>query len=210
MIKMYGDVPMEVAIACSGGVDSMVISDFLKRGRRKVSWVFFDHGTETSRIALEFLREQSVSMNISLTVGEKDRERGEDESPEEYWRNMRYSFFQKLQFDIISAHHLGDVMETYVFNMLHGKKGLIPYRNRNVYRPFLFTRKIAIQQWAEQKGVPYVIDSSNYDMRYMRNRIRHEVMPKLLAVNPGFDKVVERELRRQIENPIFDSNQDLS
>lgn len=203
---MFGNVPMEVSIACSGGIDSMVISDFLKRGKRKISWVFFDHGTETSKKALEFLREQSTSMDIDLIVGEKDREQGGDESPEEYWRNMRYEFFHSLPFDIISAHHLDDVVETYVFNMLHGKKGLISYRNRNVYRPFLFTRKSEIESWMSSKGVPFIQDQSNFDIRYMRNRIRQNVIPELLQINPGLHKVVARQLQKQLQEANFAEN----
>jgi len=204
MIKIQGDITREVVLACSGGVDSMAILDFLGRNH-SVTVAFFDHGTETSAEALEFIQEfiykknqifheTPKSIKLTLEVGTIQREREARESIEEYWRNERYNWFNSFDKPVITCHHLDDCTETWLWSSLNGKGKIIPYRNKNVIRPFRLNRKSIFINWCRKNNVPWVEDTSNADTKYMRNFIRHELMPKALVVNQGLHTVIYKKV----------------
>lgn len=196
MIKLLGKIPDSVYVACSGGIDSMAALSFLNNGKRKVKVAHFDHGTLHANDAQCFVENYCTQNGLELVTGTVSRSRSKDESREEFWRNERYRFFKTLELPVITAHHLNDVAEWWVFSSLHGESKLIPYSNEAVLRPFLLTSKIELMKWAKHRDVPYVTDPSNKNLAYMRNRIRHKIMPQCLRVNPGLEKV----LRKKIEN----------
>ena len=194
MIKLLGNVPYEVTIACSGGVDSMVALDFLRK-KRKVSVAFFDHGTETSKNAFNFLQDYCNTNGIEFLSAGVAYSKPNNESYEEYWRNARYHFFDSMNNTlIVTAHHLDDCVETWIWSSLHGNPKLPLYKKKNVIRPFLLNKKEEFIRWAEKNNIPYIHDTSNDDTKYTRNMIRKEMMPYVLRVNPGIDKVVKKKL----------------
>lgn len=197
MIQIQGKLDRQVYVACSGGVDSMAVVDFLSKNHR-VNLMFFDHKTETSAAALEFLTDHfydSIETNsIRLHVGHIERDKERSESWEEFWRNERYRWFHSFNFPIITCHHLDDCAETWIFNSLNGEGRIIPYSNGNVIRPFRLNRKAEFTNWCRNKNVPWIEDTSNDDVSYMRNFIRHEIIPKALVVNPGLHKVVRKKV----------------
>lgn len=197
MIQIQGKLPREVNVACSGGVDSMTIADFLMRNHT-VNLLFFNHGTETSKEALDFLSERydpSISLaGMKLIVGNITRNKQKSESWEEYWRIQRYEWFHSFDTPIITCHHLDDCVETWIWSSLHGEGKIIPYSNQNIIRPFRLNRKSDFTNWCRNKNVSWIEDSSNEDTKYMRNFIRHEIMPKVLVVNPGIHKVVRKKV----------------
>jgi len=201
MIQIQGKIDRDVYVACSGGVDSMAVVDFLMKNHR-VKLLFFDHGTDTSKNALDFIRERyepSISLaGMVLEVNTIQRLKNKSESWEEYWREQRYSWFHSFGEVIITCHHLDDCMETWLFTSLHGEGKIIPYRNQNVIRPFRLNRKQVFVDWCRNKNVPWIEDSSNEDTRYMRNFIRHEIMPKTQYVNPGFAKVIAKKVKENV------------
>jgi tRNA(Ile)-lysidine synthase TilS/MesJ len=85
---------------------------------------------------------------------------------------------------------------------LHGKHHTIPLRHANVVRPFLTTPKREFVSWCERKNVPWCEDSSNQDTRYMRNLIRHRIVPEALIVNPGLHTVVKKMVEDQIKGDL--------
>jgi tRNA(Ile)-lysidine synthase len=197
MIQIQGKLDREVYIACSGGVDSMAVVDFLIKNHR-VNLMFFDHGTDTSQEALDFLTSRYYPSiqhaDMTLNVGNICRTKERSESWEEYWRNERYRWFHSYDVPIITCHHLDDCAETWIFTSLNGEGRIIPYANRNVIRPFRLNRKSEFTNWCRNKNVPWVEDTSNEDTGYTRNFIRHEIMPKALVVNPGLHKVVRKKV----------------
>lgn len=200
MIKILGDLPNKVYLGCSGGVDSMAILDFLIKGKKEVIACYFNHGTEHSKSVWTELKKYCDSRGIQTIYGESTREKLKEESPEEYWRNIRYDFFRTIPEDVITCHHLDDCVETYLFNAIHGNPRTIQYRNGNVIRPFLTTKKSDLINWCNRKGVPYWEDISNNDLSYSRNRIRHMVVPEVLKINPGIHKVVKKIIISDYEN----------
>ena len=195
MLKIQGKLPREVFVACSGGVDSMAVVDFLKRNH-DVTVCYFDHGTVHSVYAREFVAQYCTDNNLPIMIGTIGYARAEPgQSKEEFWRNERYKFLHGMNAEIITAHHLDDCVETWVWSSMHGTGKIIPYRNRNVIRPFRGTRKRDFQMWCDLKNVPYIEDDSNTDVCYTRNYIRHEMMPHVLRVNPGIHKTIAKKVK---------------
>ena len=196
MIKLLQKLPRTITVAFSGGVDSCAAVDFLSRNHR-VYCAFFNHGTETSQKAEEFAIEFCDARNIDFTVGYPCEAKQADQSWEEYWRIERYRFLYGINGTVVTAHHLDDCVETYLFNMLHGKQQTIPFQNRNVVRPFLTTPKSELVSWCQRHNVPWIEDATNLDISFMRNYIRHELLPKTLVVNPGLQKVVKKFVEQE-------------
>lgn len=199
MIQIQGPLKRHVYVACSGGVDSMAVVDFLRRNHR-VTAVFFNHGTDNSRCASQFLTEYYAGSDVVLLKGHITREREKDESQEEYWRNERYKYFHSMDNPVITCHHLDDCAETWIWSSLHGEGKIIPHSNKNVIRPFRLNRKLVFVNWCRTKNVPWIEDDSNQDNKYMRNFIRSELMPKSLVVNPGLHKVIAKKIKNELTN----------
>lgn len=108
-------------------------------------------------------------------------------------RELRYKWFEDLKetlgFDyIFTAHHANDNLETVLINFVRGTglEGLtgIPERNGNIIRPLLAFSREEIEDYARISHLKWREDSSNTSVKYLRNKIRHEILPKLFELNP--------------------------
>lgn len=197
MIGIQGKLPRKLYVAVSGGIDSMAALDFLK-GSHEVEALYFDHGTKTGQEAYWTVMSYCSQRDIKIHRGKLETPRPADKSPEEHWRDLRYTFFGHFaDRPIVMAHHLDDCVEQWIFSSLHGTPNLIPYRRGNVIRPFRLTRKAEFVNWAKRKGIPWHEDYSNEDLSYMRNFIRSEIVPKALVVNPGLHKMIAKKLAQE-------------
>ena len=170
----------------------MAVLDFLLNGGYAPKVAYFDHGTDHSSNARAFVLSICNDRRLDVVINRIEREQDAFESKEEYWRNERYRFFFSLKAPVITAHQLDDVIEWWIFSSLNGKPQLIPYKRNNVIRPFLMTSRKDFVDWCERHAVPYFDDPSNSDVKYMRNRIRHNIVPEALKVNPGLHKVIRK------------------
>ena len=136
---------------------------------------------------------------MELILGKMNGEKPGRESWEEHWRNQRYNFLHSLDFPVITAHNLDDCVETWIFSSMHGAPKVINYSYGNVIRPFLLVKKSEIVNYAVRHNLSWVEDESNLDISYMRNYIRHEIVPRALVVNPGIHKVVARKVKERNE-----------
>lgn len=199
MIDILGQIPRKVSIAFSGGVDSVAIHNFLSNNH-EVEILHFNHGeTDKSSFACaNFAYKTANNYNQKIYVGEPSRKKYGNESMEEYWRNMRYEWFHSMEDRfIVTGHHLNDIIEWWIFSSLHGEGKIMPFKNKNVYRPFILNEKKKFIDWCERKKLQYVQDDSNFVNDKMRNYIRNVMMPHCLHVNPGLDKVVKRKIIEQ-------------
>ncbi len=178
----------------------MVVLDFFLNGRYKPTVVHFDHGTKFGTRAHEFISKRCRELDLPLIVKNIGRQREKGESEEAYWKEERYRFFNSLPGTIITAHHLDDAVEWWIFSSLHGRGKIIKYQNKNVIRPFLSTPKSEFVSWAKRKNVKYVDDPSNEDERYMRSIVRHKILPEALRVNPGIRKVIRKKIEKENAN----------
>ncbi len=202
-IDFLGKIPRDITLACSGGPDSMAVLDFLIKGRKNVTIAYFNHGTTHGNHAESFLKEYSKNNNIRSIFGKISKcQKPKSKSLEEWWRDERYEFFKSISGKKITCHHLNDVAEWWIFSSLNGNPKIIPYENGDVIRPFLLTPKSAFIDWCERKNVPYIVDPGNTDLKFARSRIRNEIMPQALNINPGLLKVLKKKiiLERKREN----------
>ena len=198
MIKLLKPLPKKLTVAFSGGVDSVAVVDFLRR-KHEVTCAFFHHGTETSNQANLFVTEFSKTYSLDLITQKIDKEKPAAESYEEFWRNQRYSFLESIPGTVVTAHHLDDCIETYIYGCLHGTPKVIPYSRNNIVRPFLTTRKQEFYTWCLKNNLEWCEDKTNTDRKYMRNFIRNEIVERAFYVNPGLDKVVKKIVLKNIE-----------
>lgn len=198
-------IPFTVAI--SGGPDSQAILDFLSNGKRKITAAYFNHGTEHGAEAEVFVHAFCRQRKIPLILGVITAPKSKDESKEEYWRNQRLKFFHSIPGPVVTGHNLSDVMESWIFSSLHGQSKLLPYSNGNVIRPFRATPKSELLAWCTRHQIPFLNDPSNLDTSYMRNHIRHKLMPEALVVNPGLQKVILKKVLEDAKTPTV-ANQD--
>ena len=195
MIKVLGEIPKgEFGIACSSGVDSMAILDFLVKARYNPYVLYFNHNTEHGHEAEKFITEYCNQKGLKLTIGRTELK--PTSNKEKIWSDLRYQFFSQFDFPIITCHHLDDCVETYLFSCLRGFQSVIPYSKANVIRPFLLNEKSEFEKWCKQKSVPFIEDTSNDCLDYSRNRIRHQIIPEALLVNPGLKTVVKKMINR--------------
>jgi len=196
-MKLLGTIPrVKFIVACSGGMDSMVLVDFLDQyPQNNFELAFFNHGTSDCDRAQKFLSDWCYENKRTLHIGKVNAPKAKDESMEEYWRNQRYGFLDTFACPVLTAHHLDDVVESWVMSSLKGGiSKLIPYRRGNIIRPFLLVSKQEITDWANRNGVEYVEDYSNENVIHLRNYIRHQMMPHVLHVNPGIRTMIRRKL----------------
>ena len=202
MIKVLGEIPDKVYIAVSGGLDSMACLDFIRRSKnRNIKVLHFNHSTEYSNKAEALVKKICSKVGLELIVGNISSSKKKGESQEEYWRRERYTFFNQFSDrKIITCHHLNDQVENYIFTMLNGNEMLIPYKRGNFIRPFLTTKRVDLESWVENKNVDYIEDPSNFDTRYSRNLIRHDIIPMTKMINPGIEKVIKKKVIKSFSN----------
>lgn len=199
MIKLLTPLPKKLYVACSGGVDSMAALDFLRR-KHDVTAAYFDHYTEHGMLAKHWLWRYCQSNSIPFVFSELKNQKDPTLSWEEHWRNERYAWFESLDATVVTAHHLDDAVETWVWSSMHGNPTLPHIQRNNVLRPFLSTTKQELMDWCIKKNVPWFDDVSNTDTKYMRNYIRHEVMPVVRKINPGIQKTIKKKLLNKLDS----------
>lgn len=185
-MRLLGKIPKDCYLACSGGIDSMMLLNFLLQGRRNVTLLYFNHNTEHGNKAEEFLKKFSKDNNVNLITGKYTG----NLTTEDSWRKARYEFLDKFQDKLIcTAHHLNDNIETYLFSTIKGTPKFIPYSRNNIIRPLLLVSKSAILDYSVKYNLKWIDDPSNDEAFYSRNKLRNNVIPLLKEINPGLEKV---------------------
>jgi tRNA(Ile)-lysidine synthase len=112
-------------------------------------------------------------------------------------RQLRYEFFEEVMKGeeyvyLLMAHHLNDTIETSLFNFVKGTGAAgmrgIPLRTERVLRPLLFTTRDEILHYALENELNWREDSSNQDLKYHRNYLRHSIIPGLMKINPSLER----------------------
>jgi tRNA(Ile)-lysidine synthase len=198
MIKLQGKLPRKIMVAVSGGVDSMAALDFLRRNH-ELEVFNFNHGTEHGKEAEDCVRRYVQKYDLPFQIrGISKQHKPKGMSQEDYWRQERYAWidmFANSHLPVVTCHHLEDCVETWVWSSMHGTGKIVPRTRGNVLRPFRQTRKRDFQLWADLNNIEYVEDSSNTDTSYIRNYVRHEMMPHVLRVNPGIYKTISKKVK---------------
>ena len=182
-----------IVCAVSGGADSMALlwSLYLlkEEWELELSAAHFNHhlrGGESDRDE-QFVRDFCQSYGIPLYVGNATVKPGK-KGLEAAAREARYAFLRTLPGKIATAHTADDNAETILLHLVRGTglKGLggIMPRNGNVIRPLLSVTRAQVEALLEEYCVSHIEDSSNETDQFLRNRLRHGVMPLLRQENP--------------------------
>ena len=197
MIKLSLKLPRTLAVAVSGGVDSVAALHFLSRNHN-VTIVHVDHNEGNSDTSAAFVRALAQKYECTIITKRITSTRPTGVSPEEFWRNERYNLFHQIPQTVVTAHTLDDCVETWLWSSLHGNSKLIPFANDNVVRPFLATRKQDFIEYAKRNQLSWVEDESNNNLSLTRNYIRKELMPHALRVNPGLYKTIFKKVKTNV------------
>lgn len=197
MIKLLHKLPRQINLAFSGGVDSLVAAQFLRKNH-DVTLLHFNHGCEYSDEIERQVVSLSAALELNLIVKCID-----DPTPpagmslEDHWRRNRYRFL-RAHAPVVTAHHLDDAMETWIWSSLHGQGKLIPSRDEQVIRPFLITPKAVLEAYAVRHNLKPVPDPYNFELDLTRNYIRANIIPHALKINPGLPKVIRKKYLKEL------------
>lgn len=200
----------KILLTVSGGVDSMVLMSLCVNSGYNVGVAhcnFQLRGVESDEDEI-MVQERARKYGIECynqrfdTTAEMERT---GESMEMAARRLRYTWFQELcqkyGYTVIAvAHHIDDSIETFFINMLRGTglRGLTGIHNQvgRVVRPLMFATRKDIMDYALQKHIPFREDSSNKSTKYLRNKIRLGLTPRIKEINPRFPFIMNRNLER--------------
>ena len=213
----------KLLIAISGGLDSVVLTHLfviLSEVEISLAHCNFQLRGKESDLDEEFVIKLSQKTSNQIFIKKFNTEKYSKEnklSTQIAARELRYNWFQELlkehHFDyILTAHHADDNLETFLINLTRGSglEGVtrIPKINGNIIRPLLPFSRAEIQKYAIENHIDWREDASNASTKYIRNKIRHQVIPVLKEINPSlletFSKTSEnlQESHQIIEDKI--------
>nr|WP_321355955.1 tRNA lysidine(34) synthetase TilS [uncultured Draconibacterium sp.] len=192
----------KVLLAVSGGIDSMVLLHLFERSG-------FEYGIAHCNFRLRgaesdgdeaFVHEQVEQHGTPAhfeTFDTKEYASLKGISIEMAARELRYEFFERIrrenEYDyIVTAHHQDDLIETFFLNLSRktGIRGLtgIKEKKGKLVRPLLFASREEIEKYATGNYISYREDSTNSEVVYQRNFLRHKILPMFSELNPAFKK----------------------
>lgn len=198
-------------VGVSGGADSVALLSVLNRLRPVYGLILtashFNHGMRAAESDRDeaFVRSLCESMGVPLLTGAlKEGSCAGGLSVEDFLRRHRYAFFEKARREagalrVALGHHQGDQAETVLMNMIRGTglgglSGIPPVRDGGTFiRPLIDCSRYEIADYLAEKGLCFVEDRSNTDERFLRNRVRHCLMPELVnKFNPSIGETLCR------------------
>lgn len=192
----------KILLAVSSGIDSMVMLHLFMECNFKIAIAHcnFCLRDEESDGDQEFIERFAIKNRIPIHINRFDTIKYADNNKQSIQmaaRELRYDWFSRLAKDnkynkIATGHNSNDVAETFLINLsrgtgIHGLTG-ITIKNGILIRPMLFASRKEIEIYAKEKNIDYREDSSNSDTKYMRNFIRHKIIPLFEKLNPSFLK----------------------
>jgi len=189
----------KVLIAISGGIDSVVLTHLCYKLNLNIALAhcnFHLRGDESDGDQ-EFVKQLANSLNLEVFIQDfdtADYAKANKQSIQIAARELRYTWFKELAnqlgFDyILTAHHADDNLETFLINFTRGTglEGLtgIPEVNNIFVRPLLSFSSESIEHYAKSNHISWRDDSSNASTKYVRNKLRHDLIPILKEINPS-------------------------
>ena len=220
MLKI--DVTKKYALAVSGGADSMAMLHAFAHHLPRPNFyvVTINHNIRPEGASdCQFVENYCKQLGIECYVFDIDvptHARENKLSLETSARVLRYQIFDKLNCDYVcTAHHSRDHAETVLMHIIRGSglvgaQGIREY-NGKYFRPMLNVTKEHINNYLQQNNVPFVVDQTNADDKYLRNYIRNKVLPLLKDVCPSVEQNIARFAQNVASDQQFlDSLADIS
>ncbi|NCA76211.1 MAG: tRNA lysidine(34) synthetase TilS [Alphaproteobacteria bacterium] len=193
-----------ILLAVSGGIDSVVMTHLFASAGYHFGIAhcnFSLRGEESDQDEL-FVKQLAVQHRVTIYTRRFNTEEyaGKKKiSIQMAARELRYAWFEEIRqkngYDLFAtAHHRDDVVETILINLIRGTgfRGLQGIRPRSgkLIRPLLFASRQEIEVYARNRKLRFRVDSSNGETKYLRNRIRLELIPIIHSLNPSFDEAL--------------------
>jgi tRNA(Ile)-lysidine synthase len=210
-------------VAVSGGPDSVALLHVLDRLRRRrypsiaLTVAHLNHRLrgEESDADERFVRDLAATLGLEFTstqldigaLAQKSGRNVEEVAREERYRFLRHAALRLSARRIATGHTLSDQAETVLMRLVRGAGGeglsaIHPVVDDLIIRPLLGATRSEVIAYCEAIDAPYRIDRTNLELNLFRNRIRHDILPRLADLNPG----VEESLARAAENLRLDEN----
>ncbi|NLY63167.1 MAG: tRNA lysidine(34) synthetase TilS [Erysipelothrix sp.] len=183
----------KILVAVSGGPDSMALLDMLAKEDYELLVVHVNyHVRDNSNLDEQLVKDYCHKHNIAIEV--LNAPKFESGNFQAFAREVRYDFMVKIakKHDIkhvYVAHHLDDVLETYIMQKsrnsvptYYGINELSNYYELQIVRPLLDYRKVDLIEYCQKNNVNYVVDDSNLENEYSRNLIRNTVLDKMSEI----------------------------
>ena len=197
-----------VAVAVSGGADSMALLSAACAVSSDVTVLHVDHGLrEDSAEDRRFVEAAAAALGCRFLAhvveGLEERAQTTGLGLEGTAREERYAWFAEVLGEgdvLLTGHHADDQRETQLLHLIRGARpdawrGMDAWTTERgfvVGRPFLGLSRTSLAAALHQAGVLWREDPSNADPRHLRNRIRHELLPLLDSIRPGWDTGLDR------------------
>lgn len=190
----------KLLLTISGGIDSMVMAELFRQSdfQFEIAHCNFKLREDESDADQQFVIEYAKKNNLVIHSTSFDTKKFASDnrlSTQVAARRLRYLWFTELlakyNLDyILTAHHADDNLETFLINFSRGTgiEGLtgIPVVRGNIVRPLLIFSRKEIATFARKQKIKWREDSSNAEENYLRNKIRHKIVPSLKTLNPDF------------------------
>ncbi|NPA37483.1 MAG: tRNA lysidine(34) synthetase TilS [Chlorobi bacterium] len=200
-------------LTVSGGMDSMVMLDVIGKAGYpfEVAHCNFNLRGEESDGDEQLVRSVCDESGVILHVKSFDTRKYAAEygiSIEMAARDLRYGWFNELLESrgltaMVTAHHGDDAIETFFLNLTRGTgiRGLsgMKFKAGKIVRPFLELSRNDIEKYTDENNIRYRHDSSNDEIKYLRNKVRHEIIPVFKEMNPSFFSTMTGNLKRLAE-----------
>jgi len=199
-----------ILLAVSGGIDSMVMTHLFLQLSNEIGIAhcnFSLRGRESDKdeeMVLKYASDNDISF-YSKRFDTKTFAKENGLSVQMAARELRYKWFEEIRNDnnydtIAVAHNLSDNIETLLINLTRGTgiaglTGMRPVNNK-IIRPLLFASRKKITDYCQQYQVLFREDESNADTKYMRNKIRHHILPVLKDINPSIESTLNETAER--------------
>ena len=188
-----------IVVGVSGGADSMTLLHCLKNSDKNFNLVaaHLNHCLrEKESLRDEYFVKKFCEKNKIKFVCKREHIKkiaaSKKISIEECGRIKRYEFFESIGGIIATAHTFSDVMETFFLNILRGcgLKGLcsIPKKRGNIVRPLISFKREEIEEYCHENNLEFVVDSTNLEDKFLRNKIRLNIIPEFKEISSCFEK----------------------
>lgn len=195
-----------IIVAVSGGADSVALLDLLATQPEfplQLVVAHLNHGLRSSESDQDEQFVQQLAAKYGLTCETEscdvhDLARQQRSSLEDAGRTARYDFFQRLRTSyqasaIAVGHHLDDQAETFLIRLLRGAgttglASMAPRTATGIIRPLLNISRQELRRYCTERQLPFREDRSNSDQSFLRNRIRHQLLPLLTGYNPSISQ----------------------
>ncbi|MEO7857870.1 MAG: tRNA lysidine(34) synthetase TilS [Gemmatimonadaceae bacterium] len=196
-------------LAVSGGLDSMVLLHAMARvARSRIAAVAtYDHGTGVAATAaVAHVARAAAALTLPMVTDVMSAARERTTSREADWRRARYRFLRAsahaLGARLVTAHSEDDQIETVLMRVMRGSgaRGIAAlYAPSDVCRPFLGIRRATLECYARDAGVEWRDDPTNDSREFLRNRVRHDLLPAMRHADPTIEDALLAIARRAME-----------